>query len=329
MKQIKQNIRLVLRGIYRIANGFLGFAYDFRRFVSYGGWKETLSDKEMRNYNIMMAYHGLEKSLSYKNRDPNAGWSAAEKVFLKLTQLKGITDIGYHDKAAKEVLTTFLTLAVNIDKPRAKQMLSALKELPLSSEDMHGAKEFSGDLYRQGVLANPEAFFNSRYSLREYKEETVDDELVKRAIKLAMKTPSVCNRHAWHIYHASDREIIDKALSYQNGNRPFGKKIPNLLIITTDLKAFFAGHEHYQHWIDGGLFSMSIMYALHSLGLASCPLNWSQRPKTDRALRKAIEIKPNHTVIMMMALGYPDEFNKVCSSSRRPFEDIYSEMKMK
>ncbi|MDH3796482.1 MAG: hypothetical protein OER83_06385, partial [Flavobacteriaceae bacterium] len=64
-------------------------------------------------------------------------------------------------------------------------------------------------------------------------------------------------------------------------------------------------------------------------GLASCPLNWSQRPKTDRALRKAIEIKPNHTVIMMMALGYPDEFNKVCSSSRRPFEDIYSEMKMK
>ncbi|NND15982.1 MAG: nitroreductase [Eudoraea sp.] len=326
---MKQNIRLVLRGMYRITNGFLGFGYDFRRFVAYGGWREKLHDREMRNYNIMMAYHGLEKSLSYKNRDPNAGWRSAEKVYRKLTNLKGITDIGFHDKAAKNVLTTFLNLPPNRDKLRTKEMLAGLEEIPLSSDEVHGAMDFSGNLYRQGILADPETFFNSRHSLREYKDEIVQEDAVKRAIKLAMKTPSVCNRHAWHVYHTSDRETIDKALSYQNGNRPFGKKIPNLLIITTDLKAFFAGHEHYQHWIDGGLFSMSIMYALHSIGLASCPLNWAQKPKIDRGLRKAINIRSNHTVIMMMALGYPDENNKVCRSIRRPLDDIYSEMKIK
>ncbi len=267
--------------------------------------------------------------MSYKNRDPNAGWRSAEKVYRKLTNLKNITDFGYHDRAAKDVLTTFLTLPVNKDKQRSKKMLTGLKEIPLNSEDMHGAKEFPRDQYQKGILADPEAFFNSRYSLREYREETIPEEVVKRAIKLAMKTPSVCNRHAWHVYHTSDRETISTALSYQNGNRPFGKKVPNLLIITTDLKAFFAGHEHYQHWIDGGLFSMSIMYALHSLGLASCPLNWSQKPKTDRGLRKAINLRSNHTVIMMMALGYPDDLNKVCRSSRRPLEEIFSEMKVK
>ena len=49
-----------------------------------------------------------------------------------------------------------------------------------------------------------------------------------------------------------------------------------LLIIAMDLKAFVPAHERYQHWIDGGMFSMSIIYALHSLGLSSCCLNWSK-----------------------------------------------------
>ena len=73
---------------------------------------------------------------------------------------------------------------------------------------------------------------------------------------------------------------------------------------------------------------MSIMYAFHSLGVASCPLNWSQTPKNDIGLRKMANIKNNHTIIMMMIIGYPDLDNKVCASTRRPFEDIYTEIKL-
>ena len=74
---------------------------------------------------------------------------------------------------------------------------------------------------------------------------------------------------------------------------------------------------------------MSLMYAFHSLGIASCPLNWSQTPSKDRALRKAMNLKNNHTVIMMMIFGYPDETNRICSSSRRPAEEILSKIKLK
>ena len=144
-----------------------------------------------------------------------------------------------------------------------------------------------------------------------------------------MKTPSVCNRQEWNVYHSNDKKVVKEVLQYQNGNKPFGDKAENLLVITTDLKAFFAGAEHYQHWIDGGLFSMSLMYAFHSLGIASCPLNWSQTPSKDRALRKAMNLKNNHTVIMMMIFGYPDETNRICSSSRRPAEEILSKIKLK
>jgi nitroreductase len=71
------------------------------------------------------------------------------------------------------------------------------------------------------------------------------------------------------------------------------------------------------------------MYALHSLGVASCPLNWSQTPKRDKQLRRAVKIRPNHTVIMMIAFGFPDDDNKVCSSSRRPLSEVLSKIEIR
>ena len=329
MNEIWKSIRHQIRNFYRILNGLNGFIYDFKRFLYFGGWHENLTDKEVRNYNSVMAYHGLEKSLSYSNRNPTSGWSNAERVFLRLEVANSTGDFGYHDKAAKQVLYKFLNLPENIKLSRAIKMLGALKTMNFESVEVHGAIEHPLENYQRAKLSSPEDFFFTRYSLREFNETPVPDQIIERAVKLAMKTPSVCNRQAWHIYHSTDRNIIDKTLSYQNGNKPFGNKIPNLFVITTDLKAFFAGSEHYQHWIDGGLFSMSIIYALHSLGIASCPLNWSQIPQRDRDLRKAIHIKPNQTVIMMIAVGYPAQSNTVCSSTRRPINEVLSDLKLK
>ena len=85
-----------------------------------------------------------------------------------------------------------------------------------------------------------------------------------------MKSPSACNRQAWHVYHSDSDEVKLAVLKEQSGNKGFGDKIPNLLIVASDLKAFMPAEERYQHWIDGGMFSMSLVYAFHSLGVASC-----------------------------------------------------------
>jgi nitroreductase len=329
MNNIWQKVRPLVRGIYRILSGLNGFAYDFKRFLLYSSWWENLKLTEVRNYNMVVAYHGLEKSLSFKNRNPNSGWSNAERVFSKLKIANELGVYGYHDKAGKQVLEKFLRLPENISKNRSKEMLSEMNLMDFDSSEDHGAQQFELNSFRQGVLKNPEAFFLSRYSLREFSKEIVEIKHIERALKLAMKTPSVCNRQEWHVHYSDNPVIIDKVLQYQNGNSPFRNKIPNLMVITIDLRAFFTGPEHYQHWIDGGLFSMSIIYSLHSLGIASCPLNWSQTPKMDKELRKAMNLENHQTVIMMIALGYPESDNKVCSSKRRPLGEIITEIKLK
>jgi nitroreductase len=329
MNSLWKNIRLYLRGLYRIYHGIIGFIYDIERYIKYGGWKGNMLDIEQREYNSVMAYHGLEKSLSYKKRNPNSGWSNAYRVlgFLKIAYKT--QNIGYHDKASKQTLEKFINLPENINDERSIEIKSKLKDFNFISDKIHGTMDYSIEDYKKGILKNPESFFFSRFSLREFKDKIVSEEEIKRAIKLSMKTPSVCNRQPWHIYHTSCKTVISKALEFQHGNKPFGKFIPNLMIVTIDLKAFFGGNEHYQHWIDGGIISMSLMYALHSLGIASCALNWSQSRKDDKSFRDIIDIKSNQTIIMMLAVGYPNINNKVCCSARRPIEEVFSILQLK
>jgi nitroreductase len=74
---------------------------------------------------------------------------------------------------------------------------------------------------------------------------------------------------------------------------------------------------------------MSLIYAFHSIGVATCALNWSAKPKNDLELRKKLNIEDNHTIIMVLAVGYPDKVNKVCASTRRPVKEVYRELELK
>lgn len=318
-----------LRKIGRVVNAISGFFYDLKRFYYYSAWKADMRDKEVRNYHMVKVYHSLEKSLSFQHRNKNSGWSTANMVMDLIIISERANNYGYHDKVGLAVLKKFIDHPDNFNQDQANKIRELIKDIKWAVEDEHGAKVYKDSDFFKGKLNNPEAFFLSRYSLREFKQLSVEYSIVERAIFLAMKTPSVCNRQAWHVYHSDKQDIIRKALSYQQGNRGFGDQIPNLMIVTADLKAFMPGQEHYQHWIDGGLFSMSLIYAFHSLGIATCCLNWSQSPNNDLKLRSAFNIRPSDTVIMMLAFGYPAKNNHVCVSSRRPLKEIYTKLEVK
>jgi nitroreductase len=115
---------------------------------------------------------------------------------------------------------------------------------------------------------------------------------------------------------------MQAALSHQNGNRGFGYRAQGVLVITSDLRAFVNAGERNQCWVDGGLFAMSVVYALHSLGLGCCMLNWSMEAAADRAMRKEMGIPDSEAVITMTAVGHLKERFKVARSHRRPLHEI-------
>ncbi|MGS4880493.1 nitroreductase family protein [Photobacterium damselae] len=316
----------------RIIYWILGALYDFRRFYKYGGWRINLKNKEQRNYFVSKIYHSLEKSMSFSNRNLDSGWSNAYILVHALDIACKENNIGFHDNIGINVLKKFIkanngiTKNIISDKVRIKYKEISSYFIDNSSSDC-GVVSLSIDDLNKGLLLNPDDFFLSRYSIREFDSERISILDLHKAIQLSLKTPSACNRQPWHVYHISDKNKIIDALSYQSGNRGFTNDINDLLIICSDIRAFNPGNERYQHWIDGGMYSMSLIYALHSKGIGSCCLNWSQQGGVDSKFRKKfVEIDDAHTIIMMLAIGKPKNNNILCASPRRPFNEVYSEV---
>jgi len=321
------NLKENVKRCGRIAKAALGFIYDFHRYVSFSGWSKDLTDKAVRNYHSVKIYHSLEKSMSFSDRKSSSGWTNAYLLLETCLAAKKAGNLGFHDRAAVAVLTQFVNLPENAERFEAGPIREAIASLYPAIDEATGTVKIDRLSFQKGQLADPEGFFNSRYSLREFAETEVSLETLERATSLAMKSPSACNRQPWAVYYTSDPMIRDLALKYQSGNRGFGHKIPMLLVVAADLRAFMPGQERYQHWIDGGLFSMTLILALHSLGLATCCLNWSQTSGQDKAFRSAFKVSNEETIIMMLAVGWPRADNTVCVSARRPMTEILKPLK--
>ncbi|MEY0908419.1 nitroreductase family protein [Providencia rettgeri] len=296
-----------------------GFLYDWIRYIKNNSWNKDLKDKDFRNYYIAKIYHTLEKSMSYKKRRKGAAYSNALLLLRALNHVD-TNDPGFHDIIAAEVLKNFCQLELNKEDPKFQCIAKRIPIFKSSGIDSGTKLVNINELYK-GKLQDPENFFNSRYTLREYSEKPVAKNVVIRALALAQKTPSSCNMQGWHTYIIESEQKIKKALELQSGNRGFGHKVKGLLILTYDQKPFISSSERYQHWIDGGLHCMSVVYALHSLGVSSCCLNWSEDPAKDKTLRKELNIKNHHSILMMLSFGYPDDENNVCRSPRRPLDE--------
>jgi len=134
-------------------------------------------------------------------------------------------------------------------------------------------------------------------------------------------TPSVCNRQGWTVHYYRSKEEIRSLLSYQNGNAGFTDSINKLLIVTGNTKAF-TRNEYNQLYIDGGLLSMNIMFAVHSAGLGSCPLNTCMPFYKERALKVSAGIPKHEKIIMMIAVGNLKDTFSVSQSEKYRLNDV-------
>ena len=147
-----------------------------------------------------------------------------------------------------------------------------------------------------------------------------------KAVEMARYAPSVCNRQSWKVHIFKDRDKIDTLLGLQNGNNGFTQSIKQLLIITGDTKKF-TKLESNQVFIDGGLFSMSLLLSLHSKEIASCCLNTCLPYLDEVKVKKIGKISGSERLIMMIGIGnYKDSF-EVAISDRIPLDEIISDIK--
>lgn len=158
----------------------------------------------------------------------------------------------------------------------------------------------------------------SRHSCRYFRKEKIDRALIFKALELASHSPSACNRQAWHTHVFSGNSCRD-VLLWQEGCHGFEEEPDTCILVTADRKAFLH-YEMFQPYVDGGMYSMNLINALHSLGLATLPVSCGFHYEKLKALAD-FGIPANEVPIVIIAVGYPEESTRVAASVRKSVTD--------
>jgi nitroreductase len=314
------------RIVKRICLLLASYTYDFWRYYRFSSAVFRGNSEEKLRALITAHYHSIEKGLSL--RDPRPGFGAdavSELIYNVALYFKSYGAVN-HLSVPLNVLRCYIDFnrVYGIENSALEKRLTEFEQL---YQKTLGALPSGGGVRKltreevmnaiQGVDAD---FFMKRYSIRQFSDEDVPMELIEEAVRRAQKSPAVCNRQSGRVWVVTGGDNVKQILDIQKGARGF-EHANKVLVITSDL-CNFQSFERYQSWIDGGLFAMSLVYALHSLGLGTCCLNWSVEYTRDIKLKRFLKMSQSETVIMLLAVGVLPQELMVAESCRKSLSEV-------
>lgn len=178
------------------------------------------------------------------------------------------------------------------------------------------------DKLLSGTQMDFEKFVTSRHSARLFDERIVNQQDIMEAIRLANFAPSACNRQPVKVYCALGNRNAQVINEYLAGNKAFTDQVCNFAIITSD-RAYFAGDEQYQWYVNGGIYLAYFVEALHSLGIGSCIMQWFAFSKNEKKLKKILGISSSEAIIAVVCLGYyPERMKCICAQRKSSSETV-------
>lgn len=306
--------------------------YDAKRFIRFSGKND--SEESLAGL-ITNNMHSIEKGFTMPDFRYGFGQKRLEEVldqcilYMKRYALEGsdynkalivaAAKTAYDYKKVHLEAETMIPLSL---LNKIDTFLSYFPDLQTDSIQIETTKELFFS-YRD---ADFKTFSNSRRSARNFTDEPIDVETMKKAIALAQNAPSACNRQSPRVYLVESRETIKEVFKYQGGNRGFGQTVDKLIVVCSYLGNYH-DTERNCAYIDGGIFTMNLAYALHYYGVGACILNWSATKKRDKKVRKILSVRDSEVIVDLIACGnVPSEF-KVCRSEKKELHHILTEVK--
>ncbi|WBL22041.1 nitroreductase family protein [Zunongwangia sp. HRR-M8] len=311
-------IRFIFNKTLRAYTIYQSYNYDRKRYKKYSDSFLMKNQNELMG-NIIKHYHVFEKGLTMP--ETRLGFGQPKLIVLineclKYSELFGINEPQL--KHAVAVIKEYENFHIQNNfklESNTLESLSRINSLGIEGQVSKQLINYSEE-YFKNTMAPFDKFSVSRHSLRNFKDSNIPIESITKAIELAKKTPSACNRQAWRTYVFTDKRLIQEILKIQGGNRGFGHLADKLIIVTSELGVFGHSFERNQAFVDGGMYLMNLLYALHFNKIGACPLNCSNTPKKDKILQELCNIPPSEVFICMIACGVPPEEFKLAISPR-------------
>lgn len=294
-----------------------------KRLFLYNASVHTDDDIAKMQYTILRENHVIEKGMSLRN--PRKGFGQ-QKVTALLHRLeKYYTRYGKIDSQfliyPLSTIKSYIayTEAAGVDISAIKKLYAQVLSGAHINENLlvstAGIKLVTKKELTCQAAGNFRDLLFSRHSVRYYAKTAVDKKIIEQALSMAQQTPSACNRQGWrtHIYFGEQAHDL---LHMQGGCNGFENEIPCAIVVTADMRAFLS-YEPMQCYVDGGLYAMNLINALHSLGLGTIPLSLGFYHTKLSCIAKTFDIPSEEAMICIIGVGeLLDTFN-VAESYRK------------
>lgn len=286
--------------------------------------KNLYNNKE-NEYLLANYIHAIEKGLTMKNRKEIFALS-----YIKKTVKAYETVIKSESIISEERIKWFYDILDMYFKEAGDHIvIKEAKNHFYSLPKYHGQVEECFVPFKRidGVKSNIhfDDFLNlarQRKSVRWFQNKKVPHELIDKALSASILSPSACNRQPFRFLIYDDKEWLSKLSSLPSGAKGFSDNIPMLVVVVGMTDAYENERDKNVFYIDASLASMSFMFALETLGLGSCALNWPDIKKRERKLRRILDIEDTDRVVMFIAVGYPEGSDYIGSSAKKSVEKI-------
>lgn len=300
---------------------------DLRRRVRDKVYNNTVADRVKRD--LTLAYHIVEKGLTMPEPRPGFGkavvLSLGRTIFRYDSLRLPLDELEF--KQSVSVLKEYKHFHAEIGFELDKEVADLLNRLEVSFPGIVGEKQIriTSHEYFAKIGQPFDEFCMSRYSVRNYTDKVIPMEVLHECIDLAQKSPSFCNRQPTRVHIVKSPEKKSAILAIQNGNRGFGHLAETLLVLSSVISTTKDIHERNENHLNGGMFAMTLLNALHLKKIAACSLNWSVSADKDDEIRKILNIPENEIPLLVISCGYPPEEFSVAFSPRKKSEEITTE----
>lgn len=278
--------------------------------------------------------HRLEKGLLMRPRKPVFALNYIDEVVKsfesQVNAQEASRDITNSDELywARDVLNEYFEVVERNDSiKRLYQKYIEIKKLIPGPEESNTKKV----PYHVSRSTEPPVTYDSllslshqRKSVRWFEDRAVPRALIDQALLVARESPSACNRQPFHYRIYDDKKLVERVASIPFGSAGYSHNIPVVVVLTGNLSFYFSTRDRHVIYIDASLSAMGFMYALETLGLSSCVINWPDFEPLEMKMKQELGLKLEERPIMLIAVGYPDLEGKVAFSQKKPLDLIRS-----
>lgn len=275
---------------------------------------------------VIRLTHAIEKGLCISN--PRLGYGR-EKIKVII---KSIDILLNHNVEYKNEVTFYMAydaLSEYVEWHNKKLYSDDTTEmvqrwLRKNQVDKRPAEKFGGTVEYIKKPVNTESvenLFDNRHSSRAFLDQEIDREDLKKAIRLANRYPSACNRQAVRVYVINHKRK-DCVNHWFCGKPGFWNDVKDFIMVCAKVSSYVPD-EYQQYEVSAGIYTGYLTLALQLYGIGSCVIQREVISTKDwREFASSLDIPEDEQLVCLLGCGYQDESVRVPFSHRFSVDEM-------